>query len=172
MFKQSFSDAEFDLNSIMHAPLYVPETMFALDLLEHLKQKHVHMALVFDEYGGLEGLVTSNDLLEAIVGDIDSPTTPYVTRRQDNSLLVDGMMPIEELLELLDLDDLPRVSEGYYQTVGGFMMSALQEVPSEGQYFDWANLRFEVVDMDGLRVDKILVRLYRRPADPANNDME
>ncbi|MCB8965277.1 MAG: HlyC/CorC family transporter [Ardenticatenaceae bacterium] len=172
LFKQSFSDAEFDLNSILHAPLYVPETMFALDLLEHLKQKHVHMALVFDEYGGLEGLVTSNDLLEAIVGDIDSPTTPYVTRRQDNSLLVDGMMPIEELLELLDLDDLPRVSEGYYQTVGGFMMSALQEVPSEGQYFDWANLRFEVVDMDGLRVDKILVSSIVAPADPANNDME
>lgn len=169
LFNQTLSNAEFDLNSILRPPLYVPETMFAFELLERLKQEHVHMALVFDEYGGLEGLVTSNDLLEAIVGDIDSPTTPYVTQRHDNSLLVDGMMPIEELLELLELEDLTRISEGYYQTVGGFMMSALQEVPSEGQSFDWANFRFEVLDMDGLRVDKVLVSSKAAPADQGNN---
>ncbi len=172
LLKQNFSNGEFNLDTILHPPLYVPETMFALELLERLKQEHVHMALVFDEYGGLEGLVTSNDLLEAIVGDIDTPATPYVTRRQDNSLLVDGMMPIEELLELLDLDDLPRISEGYYQTVGGFMMSVLQEMPSEGQFFDWANLRFEILDMDGLRVDKVLVSSPAAEADEADNGAE
>jgi putative hemolysin len=115
------------------------------------------MALVFDEYGGLEGLVTTNDLLEAIVGDIDVPLVPLITRRDDGSWLVDGMLPIVELLELLDRADFPRLGEGYYQTVGGFIMSALEGIPLEGQSFLWAGLRFEVLDMDGLRVDKVLV---------------
>lgn len=157
LLKQSLSNPEFDPYGVLHLPLYVPESMPALDLLERFKEKHAHMALVFDEYGGLEGLVTSTDLLEAIVGDIDSPLVPLIIRRQDNSWLVDGMLPIAELLELLGLEDLLRVKEGLYQTVGGFMLSALKGVPIEGQYFDWEGFRFEVVDMDGLRVDKVLV---------------
>lgn len=157
LLKHSLSDSEFDPYSVLYPPLYVPESMPALDLLERFKAEHTDMALVFDEYGGLEGLVTSTDLLEAIVGDIDSSLVPLITRRQDNSWLVDGMLPIIELLELLELDDLPRVGESYYQTVGGFMLFALKGVPTEGQYFDWGGFRFEVMDMDGLRVDKVLV---------------
>jgi putative hemolysin len=157
LLKPSLSDSEFDPYSVLYPPLYVPESMPALDLLERFKAEHTDMALVFDEYGGLEGLVTSTDLLEAIVGDIDSSLVPLITRRQDNSWLVDGLLPIIELLELLELDDLPRIGESYYQTVGGFMLFALKGVPAEGQYFDWGGFRFEVVDMDGLRVDKVLV---------------
>lgn len=157
LLKQSLLNPEFDPFHTLYPPLYVPETMPALELLERFKEKHTHMALVFDEYGGLEGLVTSNDLLEAIVGDIDSPLTPLITQRYDNSWLVDGMLPIIELLELLELEDTFGVSEGYYQTVGGFMMSALKGVPVAGEYFEWGGFRFEIMDMDGLRVDKVLV---------------
>ena len=154
--KQGSFNSEIDPYSNLHPPMFVPEAMSALELLERFKKKHKHMALVFDEYGGLTGLVTSTDLLEAIVGDIDLSLIPPVVRRKDNSRLVDGMLPVIDLLEILDLDALPSV-KGRYQTVGGFMMSALGKIPIEGEYFDWHRFRFEVVDMDGSRVDKVLV---------------
>ena len=154
--KQSSSNSGFDLSTVLDPPMFVPESMSALELLERFKQEHKHMALVFDEYGGLQGLVTSTDLLEAIVGDIDPPRIAPIIQRSDSSWLVEGLYPIEDLLEVLGLDSLPRI-KGRYQTIGGFMMAALEKVPAEGEYFDWHCFRFEVVDMDDLRVDKVLV---------------
>lgn len=156
LLKQILFGEEIDLDDVVHPPLFVPESMEALELLNRFKQEHVHMALVLDEYGGLEGLVTSTDLLEAIVGDIDLPVEPGVIQREDGTWLVDGLLPVVELMDLLDLDDLPNVGKGYYQTVGGLMMANLERVPVEGDYFDWGGFRFEVLDMDGLRVDKVL----------------
>jgi putative hemolysin len=156
LLKQGSFNSEIEPYSNLRPPMFVPETMSALELLERFKKEHKHMALVFDEYGGLKGLVTSTDLLEAIVGDIDLSLIPPVVLQKDNSRLVDGMVPVIDLLEILDLDALPSV-KGRYQTVGGFMMSALGKVPIEGEYFDWDRFRFEVVDMDGFRVDKVLV---------------
>jgi putative hemolysin len=156
LFKQSSLNPEFDLSPMLAPPMYVPESMSALELLERFKQEHEHMSLVFDEYGGLQGLVTSADLLEAIVGDIDPPRVSPIVRRNDGSWLVEGMYSIEDLLEVLGLDNLPRI-KGRYQTIGGFMMAALEKVPAEGDYFDWHCFRFEVVDMDDFRVDKVLV---------------
>lgn len=155
LLRQSLSGAKFDPFAQLHPPLYVPESMLAVNLLTRFRETHSHMALVFDEYGGVEGLVTTNDLLEAIVGDIDAPDM-LVTQREDGSWLVDGMLPIVELLELLDRDDFA-MGEGSFQTVGGFMVSVLGGIPAEGQSFAAGDLRFEVVDMDRLRVDKVLV---------------
>lgn len=157
--EQSLSVPEFDPFKHLQPPLYVPETMSALDLLDRFKQEHGHMALVFDEYGGLEGVVTSTDLMEAIVGNIDLPTAPSIVRRKDNSWLVDGSMPFVELLDFLAKDDLEEVGKGHYQSLGGFMLSMLKELPTEGEVLDWEGLRFEVVDMDGFRVDKVLVSI-------------
>lgn len=167
---QSSFNAEFDPFNTLYPPLYVPETISALELLEQFKKEHVHMALVFDEYGGLEGLVTSTDLLEAIVGNIDLPSAPLIIPRQNNSWLVDGTLPFIELLELLEIDELTNEHEGHYQTVGGFMLSILQGVPTEGEYVDWEGFRFEVVDMDGFRVDKVLVSadVAEEPGDAQN----
>lgn len=155
LLRQSLSGAEFDPFALLHPPLYVPESMLAVNLLTRFRETHSHMALVFDEYGGVEGLVTTNDLLEAIVGDIDAPDT-LITQREDGSWLVDGMLPIMELLELLERDDF-QAAEGSFQTVGGFVVSVLGGIPAEGQSFAVEGLRFEVVDMDRLRVDKVLV---------------
>ena len=155
LLRQSLSGALFDPFALLHPPLYVPESMLAVNLLTRFRETHSHMALVFDEYGGVEGLVTTNDLLEAIVGDIDAPDM-LVTQREDGSWLVDGMLPIVELLELLDRDDFA-MGEGSFQTVGGFMVSVLGGIPAEGQSFAAGGLRFEVMDMDRLRVDKVLV---------------
>ena len=156
LLKQSSLNSEFDLSAILAPPMFVPESISALELLERFKQEHKHMSLVFDEHGGLQGLVTSSDLLEAIVGDIDPPRIPPIIQRNDNSLLVEGMYFFVDLPEILGLDSLPRI-KGRYKTIGGFMMAALEKVPAEGEYFDWHGFRFEVVDMDDFRVDKVLV---------------
>lgn len=164
--KHWLDNEEFNPYQLVHPPLFVPESIPALDLLERFKTSHAHMALVIDEYGGLAGLVTSNDLLEAIVGDIDRPATPPIVERADGSWLLDGLLPVVDLLELLGWEDMPPLGKSHYHTVGGLMMAALEEVPAEGATFVCQGFRFEVVDMDGLRVDKVLVTAVsddRRP---------
>ena len=157
LIKCGLSNPESDPFGIVYPPLFVPETMSALDLLELFKKEHVHLAFVFDEFGGMEGLVTSIDLLEAMVGHIDVPFAPLITLREDGSWLVDGTLTFVELLELLKMDDIARVQKSHYQTVGRFMLSMLKEIPTEGVYVEWEGFRFEVVDMDGFRVDKVMV---------------
>lgn len=144
----------------MNPPLFVPETVHALRALERFKQSGIHMALLIDEYGGIEGIVTLFDILEAIVGDIPTlgeATEPPIVEREDGSWLVDGLLPIDEFADFFDLATLP--AEGSYQTVGGFMVLMMGNVPTSGDYFEWNAMRFEIADMDGNRVDKILVSL-------------
>jgi putative hemolysin len=114
---------------------------------------------VTDEYGGVQGLVTHNDILETIAGAVPSSEgdEPQAVRREDGSWLLDGLLDIERFKEVFDLDALPDEVHGGYQTVGGFVMSQVDSIPAVGQRFEWGGLRFEVVDMDGRRVDKVLV---------------
>lgn len=144
----------------MRPPLFVPETVHALRALERFKQSGIHMALLIDEYGGIEGLVTLFDILEAIVGDIPTlgeTNEPPIVERENGSWLVDGLLPIDELMAFFDIAAMP--SEGSYQTVGGFMVLMMGSVPSTGEYFEWNDMRFEIADMDGNRVDKVLISL-------------
>lgn len=138
-------------------PLFVPATLRALRLLELFRTSGVHLAIVVDEYGGTEGLVTLNDLLEEISGDLTLPTEPSVVRRDDGSLLIDGSLTMDEVWDELDLDDRRREPRGPYNTLGGFIVGELGRIPNSGQSFEAFGLRFEVVDMDGNRVDKVLV---------------
>jgi putative hemolysin len=118
------------------------------------------MALVTDEFGGIEGIVTHDDILEDIVGDFPlagESIDVQATRREDGSWLVDGLLPIDELVEILDLENWPEEELGDYHTVGGFVLKQVQSIPSVGDGFVWNDLRFEVVDMDGRRVDKVLI---------------
>ncbi|MHB0855958.1 MAG: hemolysin family protein [Anaerolineae bacterium] len=150
----------FDLQAVLRAPLYVPEVMSALNVLEHFKSSGTEMALVIDEYGFVTGLVTLDDILEAIVGEIPTAeelAEPPVVQREDGSWLMDGMVLIDEFRELFDLSELPGEDHGLYQTLGGFVTSQLGAIPTSADRFEWNDLRFEVVDMDGNRVDKVLV---------------
>lgn len=151
-------DHAFDVGSAMREPLFVPESVHALTALDRFKTTGIHMALLIDEYGGIEGLVTLIDILEAIVGDIptlEELVEPPIVEREDGSWLVDGLLPVEELKRHFQLESLP--SEGSFQTLGGFMVLMLGSVPATGDHFEWGNLRFEVADMDGHRIDKVLV---------------
>jgi len=151
---------EIDLRSLLLPPLFVPESMRALKVLEKFKQTGIHLAIVLDEYGTVQGIVALVDLLEGLVGDIphiDELGEPQILRRSDGSWLVDGTMPVDDFKETLDIDKLPDEDDGTYQTMGGFMMTHLEKVPTTGDKFEWGGYRFEVMDMDERRVDKLLV---------------
>lgn len=157
---QSLTGQPLDINSALQPALFIPQSTPALIIVERLKQTHAHVALVIDEYGGLEGLVTLDDVLEAIVGNIPAAgeqVKPAVVQREDGSWLVDGMLRIDEFQMLFEIKVLPPGVEEHYQTVGGFVMAMLGRIPDPGDHFVWQGYRMEVLDMDGRRVDKILV---------------
>lgn len=155
---QTVSGQSFDLKSVMRPPMFVPETVPALVVLEWFKETRNKAAFVVDEYGGLQGMVTVYDILEAVVGDLPDFDEPAeVVQREDGSWLLDGRLPIDAFLELCEIKELPDGAGEYYQTLGGMVMSYLERVPAAGDVFEWSDVRLEVVDMDGRRVDKLLV---------------
>jgi putative hemolysin len=149
------------LKNLLLPPLFVPETFSASQLLEQFKKTGKHIAVVTDEFGAVQGLVTLIDVLEAIVGDLPSPgdrANPEVKQREDGSWLIDATLPTGELKTLLGLESaLPQEGHADYQTVGGLMVTQLARIPTAGDYFEWSGWRFEVVDMDKRRVDKVLI---------------
>ncbi|HET8898648.1 MAG TPA: hemolysin family protein [Rhodanobacteraceae bacterium] len=154
---------ELDLFRHLAKPLYVPATARAMDLLDEFREAETSMALVVDEYGDIEGLVTLNDLLGTVVGR-GLATTPGATdseapvvQRDDGSYLVDGSLSSDDLRELLALTTLPNEDEHDFRTVAGLMMAEFGHIPGPGEHFTWRDLRFEVMDLDGARIDKVLV---------------
>jgi putative hemolysin len=157
---QSLTGEPLDLEAVLQPALFVPESIPVFEVLDRFKKAHSQVALVIDEYGILQGLVTLDDILEAIVGDIPDPGEVIdleIVEREDGSWLLDGMVPIDEFMEIFHAKAPPDRQEWNYQTLGGFVMMVLGHIPSAGDRFEWGKLRFEVVDMDGLRVDKVLV---------------
>ncbi len=154
-------DPTAHLRDFLKQPLFVPETSTCLKVLELFKGAHSHVALIIDEHGSLEGLVTTNDLLEAIVGEVLLATEhrePFAVRREDGSWLLDGAMPIEEFIELFPIGGRRmREKKRSYQTLAGFILSELGRLPSAAETFEWNDLRFEIVDMDGKRIDKVIL---------------
>jgi putative hemolysin len=149
-----------DLKALVQQPLFVPRTISALALLESFRSSGQHIALVVDEYGGIEGLLTHHDILEAIAGDMPfdaKPSDPKAVQRHDGSWLLDGMLSVDEFKEIFHVESLPGEKRDAYQTLGGFIFTQMGRVPSVAEHFEWNDLRFEVVDMDGKRIDKVLV---------------
>ncbi len=161
LFQQCMTGQPLDLKAVLQEPVYVLESTSTLKVLELFKQTGTQAALVIQEYGDIEGLITLNDILEAIVGDISSREDidhPQVVEREDGSWLLDGMLPIEELKDILHIRKLPEEASGDYNTVAGFVLLNLGHVPKTGEQFEWDRFRFEVMDMDGRRIDKVLVQ--------------
>jgi putative hemolysin len=148
------------IEAAIRPALYIPDTTPALKALATFRESGAPLALIVDEYGDIEGLITLTDLMEAIVGDIREPEDgagDSVVRRDDGSWLIDGTLDADEMWEAIGLPRPLDADEAEYNTVGGLMMHHLKRIPSAGDHFDLAGFRFEVVDMDGRRVDKILV---------------
>jgi putative hemolysin len=165
---QSLNNEPIVLKNLLKPAFFVPETMFASRALEVLKEKGTDMLLVIDEFGALQGLLTINDILEEIVGEMEIDE-PQATQRQDGSWLLDGMLEVDEFKEIFDLPLLPHEDE--YETLSGFVMVSLGRVPQPTDRFEWHGLKFEVMDMDGRRVDKVLVTtLPQRSPTPEENN--
>jgi putative hemolysin len=142
----------------LHDPLYLPGTMNTLQALERFKESGSDIGLVLDEFGGLDGIVTLIDILEALVGDIPTAaelSEPLIVRREDGSYLVDGLLAIDEFQEAFHVDNMPGMET--YQSLGGFVIHMIGAIPKTGDSFDWNGWHFEVVDMDNYRIDKILI---------------
>jgi len=144
----------------LRVPYYVPNTLSLIGLLEFFKSNQTQIALVVTEFGATEGLVTLSDLMGTVVGEVLSGATeaPLAAQRSDGSWLLDGLLPIDEVKEILRLPPLPEEDLGNYHTLGGFMFSQLGHIPKKTESFVWGGWRFEVVDMERNRVDEVLVK--------------
>ena len=156
-----------ELKNLLIDPLYVPFSMSATRLLEEFKRTAKHVALVTDEFGGIDGLVTVTDVMEAIAGEVPSREKrqkKLITERQDGSWLVEAYVDIDELKQTLRIPKLPGDQSEEYQTLGGFILNHLGRIPQEGEYVEAEGLRFEVIDMDRQRIDKVLITPLREKA--------
>ena len=148
-----------DLGAIVQKPIYMPESKSVLDALEEFKRSTSNMALIVDEYGGLQGMVTLKDIMEVIVGVLPEPAhrKDYTaTLREDGSWLVDGGLSVHEVEEMIGLPGMADTPDSF-TTIAGFVLFQLGHVPKAGEHLCWRNWRFEVIDMDGTRIDKLLV---------------
>lgn len=148
------------IKSKMRKPIYVPETIPAFNVMETFKKHREHMALVIDEHGSIQGIVTLNDVLEAIVGDIpyeDEPDEEPIIQRTDNTWIVEGMLPIDDFFDYFNITPSDSDEDSGYETLGGFVMTKLGKVPSTTDKFQAYDLQFEVLDMDDKRVDKVMI---------------
>jgi putative hemolysin len=165
----AFKGVRIDLRSLTKEALFVPDSMPAVQLLESFRGSHKHTALVMDEYGAVEGLVTVTDLLTAIVGELPADASEAIgafVSRADGSWLVEGSAPMEDVATHFGMDSLPEDEAGAYHTIGGFVMARLGRVPRTADVFEWGGLKFEVMDMDGRRIDKVLVMRNKQQPPP------
>jgi putative hemolysin len=162
---------KLNLKNNLHPAIYLPETAQASQALEMFKGGKAELMLVVDEFGAVQGLITLNDILSEIVEGIGTDE-PQATQRQDGSWLLDGMLPVDDFKEIFNLRDLPE--EENYETLGGFIMFSLGRIPQSADRFEWEGLRFEVMDMDARRVDKVLVTIIpgKSPLPNATNPEE
>ena len=153
---------QVDLFKRLGKPLYVPATARALDLLEEFRDSNSTLAMVVDEYGEIEGLVTLNDVLGAVLGKTPAPIEERrdapIVQREDGSYLIDGALGTEDLRELLGIGQLPAEEDHDFRTAAGMVMAHFGRIPATGEFFRWRGFRFEVVDLDGPRIDKLLVQ--------------
>lgn len=157
LLEQQRRSGTLDIAAVMREPLYVNDSMPILKLLDRFRASNVHMALVLDEHGTLEGIVTPLDILTAIAGDLPErggEDEPDAVQRQDGSWLLDGRMAIDEVERLLSAYSM--AGDGDYATLAGFVLHQLGHIPTPGEHFAWQGWRFEVVDLDRRRIDKVM----------------
>ena len=170
---RQLGDPTIDLFAHMREALFVSESTHALKLLEIFREEQQSLALVVDEYGEIQGLVTLRDLMGAVIGRLqiveDHDDGPLVVMREDGSMLIDGSLPIEELGDLIRVD-ISIAQEGDFHTLAGLCIHFFGRIPHAGEYFDWSGWRIEVVDLDGARIDKLLLQPLRRRSDTPPDD--
>lgn len=148
-----------DLKQLLKKPLFVPETMKAFKLLENMKTNKTHFAIAVEEHGSIKGIVTTNDLFKALVGNLyNDNREPEITERSDGSFLVDGLISLDEFFRYFKIEDTEEIDKQGFFTLGGLVLYVTKHIPEASEKFTWRNFTFEIIDMDGARVDKVLVK--------------
>lgn len=166
LLEQLHSRGKIDLKAALKTPLYVHESTNVLKLLDMFKSSVVHMAIVLDEHGTVQGIVTPTDILTGIAGELPSEEDveePSAVRRHDGSWLLDATMPVFEVERVLDVEGLG-TADAEYTTLAGFVLAQLGRIPERGESFVWKNWRFEVVDLDNRRIDQVMVSYVETPS--------
>jgi putative hemolysin len=155
------------LTDLLEPPVFVPETLSGMELLEHFRVSRADLVFVVDEYGAVQGVISERDLLEAITGEFGTQADEdsWAVKRKDGSWLMDGLIPVPELKDRLELKELPEEDRGRYNTLAGMVMLLLGRLPATTDQVEWQGWRFEVVDLDGKRVDKVLVTRTQQPGE-------
>lgn len=168
---QTLKGSLTDLGAQMQPAVFIPETLTGMDLLGHFRASGSQMVLIVDEYGEVQGLVTLQDVLEAVTGEFKprNQEDAWAVQREDGSWLLDGLIPVPELKDKLDLKAVPEEDKGRYHTLSGLMMWLLGRLPQTGDHAEWEDWRLEVVDLDGKRVDKVLASRLPETSLPAGN---
>ena len=160
LLQQVMSGAALEVTERLQPPVFVPETLSGMELLDQFRASNVQAVFVVDEYGVVQGMVTVRDVLEAIAGEFTTPSDDaWAVRREDGAWLFDGLIPVTELKDRLDLKELPQEERGRYNTLAGMIMLLLGRLPDVTDSVEWEGWRFEVVDLDGKRIDKVLASL-------------
>jgi putative hemolysin len=171
LFNQMQKSGVTDLTSQLQPCIYVPESLTGMELLEQFRASSSQMVFVIDEYGEIQGLVTLQDVLEAVTGEFKprNAEDAWAVQREDGSWLLDGLIPVLELKDRLGLKTAPEEGKGRYHTLSGMMMWLLGHLPRTGENAVWEKWQFEVVDLDGKRVDKVLATRLLEPVPPEHN---
>jgi putative hemolysin len=164
LLRQALQGEAINIADHITPPVFVPETLSGMELLEQFRARAGRMVFVVDEYGVVQGIMTPHDLLEAITGELkpDAHTEAWATQREDGSWLLDGLMPVSELRARLDIRELPEEERGLYNTLAGLLMSVSGHLPETGERIECGDWLFEVIDLDGKRIDKVLAAPRRR----------
>jgi len=167
LFNQTLKRGQPDITSQLQSPVYVPETLSGMELLEQFRASGSHMAFVIDEYGEVQGLVSLQDVMEAVTGEFrsDRQEDAWAVPREDGSWLLDGLIPLPELKDLLGLREVPEEDKVHYHTLSGMVMCLLGRLPRTGDVIAWEAWRLEVVDLDGKRIDKVLASRLPEPVE-------
>ena len=172
LFNQLQKSGKANITEQLQACVFVPESLTGMELLEQFRVSGTQMVFVIDEYGEIQGLVTLQDVLEAVTGEFTprNAEDAWAVQREDGSWLLDGLIPIPELKDRLVLKETPEEDKGRYHTLSGMMMWLLGRLPNTGDSAVWENWQFEVVDLDGKRIDKVLAKRLPEPATPGEED--
>ena len=158
---------KLSLTENLHSPVFVPESLTGIELLENFKNSGINLMFVIDEYGEVQGIVTLKDVMEAITGEFKPrrPEDAWAVRRDDGTWLLDGFIPVHELKDRLGLKEVPEEEKGRYNTLSGMVMLLVGKLPQTSDRCEWEGWTFEVMDMDGIRIDKVLATPVTASAD-------
>lgn len=168
---------EIDLEKCIHTPVFIPKSMHSFKVLEQFRESGIHEAVVLDEFGGVIGIITMRDIINEVVGDAslldDDQPPPDIVKRDDHSWLIGGLLPIDDFKEHFAIAEMPYESRDHYHTLGGFITSYLNYIPTPSESFVWNGFRFEIIVMDRARIDKVLVtKLPAEKSSSGSNDTD